>query len=233
MNFQLVPFNCGHTSHTYNYHGLFSFDPSDQILIDAIKIGLCRATKVNPKAPDGRIRGMDELESVNIRGALTELCTEYVLTNEIHQRNIPNAKITRSDEMEDSYEGINQIDLTLTIGDKVYEIETRSSCVKNGIDFGIKFGYFNLIGWYRTSSKPREAKKDFYFMYLFGFDAPETKSRLKNKIEVSFVGSATKSMLQGSLGSDQTMKQTGALYRGINPICATLDFKHTMDEVFR
>ncbi len=232
MNFRPVSFNCGHQSHTYKYHGLFSFDPSDQILSDAIKIGTARATKVNPKAPNGRIRGKDELESVNIRGVLTELCTEYLLKNESQQRNLSNVNIVRSDEMEDNYEGINQIDLTLTIDKEVYEIETRSSCVRNGIDFGINSSYFNLIGWYRTDSKPREAKKDFYFMYLFGFDAPETKDRLKNKIEVSFVGGASKSMLQGSLGSDQTMKQTGALYRGINPICAAFDSKQIMDEIF-
>ncbi len=40
-------------------------------------------------------------------------------------------------------------------------------------------------------------------------------------------------MLQGNLGSDQTMNQTGAQYRGINPICKAYDSKQIMDEIFR
>lgn len=232
MNFSVNSFNCGHNEHRYNNNISCKFNNQDQLLQDSITIGKQRAQKFNPHDPSGRVRSKSELESTNMRGVLAELFTKKILTDEIAKRGI-SATISESDEIIDDYEGKTQVDLSLTIKDKKYEIETRSSCVRNGIDFGIKSGYFNIVGWYNTSSKPHEPKKDFYFMYLYGFDAPETETRFKTEVDVCFVGGATKSMLQGPLGSDDTMKQTGALYRGIKPICAGFDSQQILDEIFK
>jgi len=233
MNFSSNSFSCGHSAHNYNNNILCSFNSQDQLLQDSITKGKQLAQKVNPHDPSGRFRSMSVRESTNMRGMLAELCTKTILTEEIKKREIKNVTITESSPIIDDIEGVTQVDLYLTLGDKKYEIETRSSCVRNGIDFGIKMGYFNIVGWYSTSSKPNEPKKDFYLMYLYGFDAPETQARFNSNVEVCFVGGATKSMLQGSLGSDETMRQTGALYRGINPICAGSDSHQILDEIFR
>lgn len=227
-----MPFSCGHSTHNYQNYTFFSFTKGDQILLDAIRIGKQRATQVNPRDPSGNIRSPKVLEATNIRGALTELCTDYILRQEISNR-MKNVQISQSDEMEDTIEGKTQVDLTLMFANKNFEIETRSSCVKNGIEFGIQSGYFNIVGWYSTASKPGETKKDFYLMYLFGFDAADTLNYLDNRIQVAFVGGASKSMLQGTLGSDETMKQTSASYRGINPICKAFDSQQILDEIFR
>ena len=231
MNKAIQTINCGHPSHTYKNFLSLSFNNNDPSLQKAIAEGRQRAQKVNPRDPSGRIRSLPQLESTNIRGVLAEICTENILMDEIKKLGL-NAQIGKSSDIIDDIEGITQVDLYLTIGDKKFEIETRSSCVRNGINFGITSRFFNIVGWYKTSSKPNEPKKDFYFMYLYGFDESETASRLATNLEVCFVGGATKSMLQGVLGSDETMKQTGALYRGINPICAALDSQQIIDEIF-
>lgn len=231
MNNSTQTINCSHSSHTYKNYLSLSFNNNDPIIQEAIKLGKQRAQLVNPHGPNGKVRSMSLLESTNIRGALAEICTENILREEIKRRGL-NAKIGKSSEIIDNIEGVTQVDLYLTLDDRTFEIETRSSCVRNGVNFGITSGFFNIVGWYRTSSKPNEPKKDFYLMYLYGFDESETMSRLSNTLEVCFVGGATKSMLQGVLGSDKTMKQSGALYRGINPICAALDSTQIMNEIF-
>lgn len=241
MHVKTVSFDCtnvsesyiesDHTAHSYSNYELFTFESGDEELKNAIISGKVQSVIVNPKDTGGRIRSNIELELSNIRGKLSEFCTEYLFQRELSQRGI-NGKLVKSDVLETTIEGVTQVDLTLILDDKTYEIETRSSCVRNGIDFGINSGFINLLGWYSTASKPGETKKDFYLMYLFGFDAPYTASYLKNSIDVAFVAGASKSMLQGSLGSDETLKKSRAHYRGIHPICASLDSKQIMDAIF-
>ena len=241
MNVKTVHFNCknaspsyisaDHSKHFYETYELFRFDKKDDELANAINSGKTQASLVNRKDPGGRIRSKDELELSNIRGKLTEYCTEHLFQNELRKRGI-SGELEKSETLESTIEGVTQIDLTLILDDKTYEIETRSSCVKNGIDFGINSGFINLLGWYSTASKPKETKKDFYLMYLFGFDAPDTRFYLDESIDVAFVAGASKAMLQGSLGSDETLRQSGAKYRGIHPICAALDSNQIMDTVF-
>lgn len=225
--------SCGHPAHTYQNYLSLSFDNTDPLLQKAIEIGKQRSRLVNPSNPSGWIRDTSRLESTNIRGALAEICTEEILSTEIKKREL-HASIEQASEIITGIEGVTQVDLYLTINGKTFEIETRSSCVRKGTNFGITSGFFNIVGWYKTITKPSETKKDLYLMYLYGFDESETMSKLTNNIEVCFVGGATKSMLQGSLGSDVTMKQIqGALYRGISPICAALDSQQILDEIFR
>ena len=220
-----------HSKHSYKTFELFSFDKNDDALADAINSGKNQANLVNRKDPGGRIRSKDEIELANIRGKLTEYCTEYLFQNELTKRKI-HGKLEKSEMLESTIEGVTQVDLTLILDHKTYEIETRSSCVKNGIHFGINSGFINLLGWYSTDSKPNETKKDFYLMYIFDFNASDTRSHLNTSIDVAFVAGASKSILQGSLGSDETLKQTNAKYRGIHPICAALDSKQIMDTIF-
>jgi hypothetical protein len=224
--------DCGHSHEKYQKYIELKFPKDDPILVQAKKRGVDMADKVNINDPSGNPRTLDERIAANCRGALTEIITKILLENSINEKEIQ-ATLTESTEMINTIEGVTQIDLQINIHDNQYEIETRSSCVRNGTEFGITQGFFNIIGWYSTVSKPGETKKDFYAMYLFPFDAPETMSKFDNGITVHFVGGATKGMLQGPLGSDETFRQNGAKYRGINPICAGLDANGFIDNILQ
>ncbi|WP_211198871.1 hypothetical protein [Candidatus Nitrosotenuis uzonensis] len=191
------------------------------------------ARKVNPHNPKEEIRTLPQLEAANMRGRLAELCTKNLLQNELKVRNLPGT-ITESSEFIDSVEGITQIDLILTVNGNKYQIEIRSSCVRNGVYFGITSGFINLLGWYKTDSKQKEPKKDFYLMYLYGFNESETTNKFSNQVDVSFVGGASKLMLQGPLASDKQLKQSvKTLYRCISPICTVYDVDQILNEMFQ
>ena len=232
MVFTEKTITCEQPYEKYQKYIEFNFPKGDPILEQAKKRGIEMAKKVNINDPSGNARTLDERIPPNCRGVLTEMITKSLLQNTINEKNI-DAILTESTEMINTIEGVTQIDLQINIHDNQYEIETRSSCVRNGTEFGITKGYFNILGWYSTSSKPGETKKDFYAMYLFPFDAPETMAKFDNGITVHFVGGATKGMLQGPLGSDETLRQNGARYRGINPICAGLDANGFINKILQ
>ena len=160
------------------------------------------------------------------------LAVKQTFEEEIEKRGI-DATLIESTEMIITVEGVTQIDLQINMSDTKYTLETRSSCVRKGTEFGITSGYFNILGWYNTSSKLGEPKKDFYCMYLFPFDSSLTMNEFEDGLVVHFVGGATKELLQGPLGSDETLKQFGAIYRGINPICAGLDAQKLVNTILK
>lgn len=226
--------HCSHPHPDYQKYVEFNFPKGDPLLEQAKQRGIEMAKKVNINDPSGNARTLDERIPSNCRGALSEIATKILLQNAIDERGI-DATLTESTEMINTIEGVTQIDLQINIHNNQYEIETRSSCVRNGTEFGITSGKINLLGWYSTISKPGETKKDFYAMYLFPFDASDTMSKFDNGITFHFVGGATKGMLQGPLGCDAStmLKQSRANYRGINPICAVLDASKFIDNILQ
>jgi len=224
--------SCIHPHPNYQKYLEINFPKDDEILNTSWKKGIELSKKVNANSPSGIFRDIDERIAANARGALSEAVSKLVLEERISSQNIT-ALVEESGELIETPEGITQIDLAITINDKERKIETRSSCVRNGTEFGITSGYFNIVGWYSTFSKPGEPPKDYYLMHLFPFDASKTLLKFENGLTMHFVGGATKEMLEGSLGSTKSMKQTGASYRGITPICAGMDSLQIINAVLQ
>ncbi len=81
---------------------------------------------------------------------------------------------------------------------------------------------FNIIGWYVTSTKGKEIKKDFYVLVLFPFSLDEIDEKFEDGIELYIAGGAMKEILE-SMGSDTNLKQYRAVYRVISPVTKGLD----------
>lgn len=221
---------CGHTNHTYSKYLEFNFSKEDKILEVVRRKASELTNTLNPKDPSGKIRSLEDHTASVVRGALAEICSKHILEKEIKSRNLKGF-VKESEGLVNTSDGTTEIDLQLVIDGKHFDIEVRSSCVRNGTEFGIRSGYFNIIGWYITSSKSFEPPKDFYLMYLFPFNANETISKIKDKFVMHFVGGATKAMLEGPLGRYKTLKQDGAKYCGISPICAGLDSLQVIEKM--
>ena len=120
--------------------------------------------------------------------------------------------------------GFNQIDLELKINGKHVSIEIRSSfSYKTSV--GRLFGYplingkgaFSIIGWYTSSSKPKEIKKDYYIFGIHQYYPSKIREMLNSTVEVIIASAVSKNTLETE-GYDSTLKQNGAKFRVINPI---------------
>lgn len=216
--------NCGH-NHNYHKYLEFDFSKEDKILQSARDKAHEVATKLNSQyLGSKRIRSDNEKIASSTRGLLAEICTKEILKIEIKEKKL-NAKLIESEGLVETPDGTTQIDLQIEIDgvEKPLDLEIRSSCVRNGTEFGIKSGFFNILGWYTHPTKKFEPPKDFYLMYLFPFDEKYTLSKFDEGFVMHFVGGATKTMLEGPLGRYKNLKQAGVKYCGISPICAGLE----------
>jgi hypothetical protein len=100
----------------------------------------------------------------------------------------------------------NQIDLLLS---DERTVEIRSSCVSNGIRFGVYGGYdgrfaFDVIGPYHNGVKPGERLKDFFLRSLFHFNSNNVAGFVHEALDatrtfplnVYLVGGATRAMME-------------------------------------
>ena len=230
LTFIYKKINCGDKYKNYNTYIEFNITNDESILKESKSRAEQMQSDVNPHSPSGVVRTPDEILYVNYRGCLAELITKKILTTEIREKGISTI-VEDSPGFETDIDGSAQIDLKVINSNTQYNIEIRSSCVRNGTEFGICEKYFNIIGWYKTQTKLSELKKDFYAMVLFPFDECETMTKFENGLTVNFVGGATKAMLQSPLGQYTTLRQSGAQYRGISPICAGLDAKRFIAKI--
>ena len=92
---------------------------------------------------------------------------------EMQKRNIDGEVVATGGFTED-VEGETEIDITLKLPSRNYEVEVRSSCMfqrlKKGLTDPVKG--FGLLGWYTTAAKRKEIKKDIYLSVIFNF-SPE------------------------------------------------------------
>ena len=222
--------SCDH-SHNYHKYLEFNFPKKDEILQIARNKAHELVDKLNSQyLGSNRIRSDDEKISSATRGLLAEICSKKILETEIEKKNLT-VKLIESEGLVETPEGTTQIDLQLGIDGKKFDLEIRSSCVRNGTEFGITSGFFNIIGWYTHPTKKFEPPKDFYLMYLFPFDAKYTLSKFDDGFVMHFVGGATKTMLEGPLGRYKNLKQVGVKYCGISPICAGLDSSQMIEKM--
>lgn len=223
MKISYKSINCGHENHNYCKYVEFAFSKNAEELQTVKHRTNKLIEKLNPRhLGSNRIRTEEEMIGDITRGALAEICSKKLFQEVIEKRNL-NARIDDTAGLNYTSESGTQIDLHLIVNGKKSEIEIKSSCVRNGTDFGIKSGYFNIVGWFVHNAKKFDPPKNFYMMYLFPFDAEKTMSIIEDDFILHFVGGATKNMLEGPLGRYTDLKQYGMKCCGIKPICAGLD----------
>jgi len=229
LNITKRTIRCGHQNHDYQTYYEVSFKPGDSLLESAKTLGLARAKKVHPAGTDGRRRPPDVILRRNILGVLAELATREILETAMRNKRI-SASITHSGVSEIQEWGDTEIDITILVGDKEFEMEVRSSFLRNPLTWGITQG-FDIIGWYTTLTKPTERRKDFYLRVLYNFRESEAPSYIESGLTLYFVGGASKALLQGPRGYNDNLDQQGANYRLIKPICAGRDADKILDEI--
>ena len=126
----------------------------------------------------------------------------------------------------------DQIDITIIVNGEPFTIEVRSSFPYARIEEVIT-KHFSILGWYTTTNKPYEKPKDFYLRVLFPFGKAKQSENLQNGFVLYFVGGATSELLNSSKGGWNNLKQPGASYRTIKPICKGYDVKQILDAIFR
>jgi len=223
--------HCGHQNHDYETYYEVSFEPGDPFLESAKKLGFERAQKVHPAGTDGRVRPPDVIVRRNILGVLAELVSKKILEEAIRNKGV-SASIIQSGVSEIQEWGDTEIDITIQVRESVFEVEVRSSFLRNPLTWGITQG-FDVLGWYTTLTKRAERKKDFYLRVLYNFDEEEASEYIKNGVTLYFVGGASKGLLQGPRGYNTDLDQLGANYRCIKPICAARDADQILDEMLR
>jgi hypothetical protein len=153
------------------------------------------------------------------------------LEEAIRQKQV-NAQIIQSGVSEIHEWGDTEIDISVRVREVLFEVEVRSSFLRNPLAWGITQG-FDVIGWYTTLTKPVERRKDFYFRVLYNFRESEAFRYIENGVTLYFVGGASKGLLQGPKGYNDDLDQPGANYRLIKPICAARDAEQILEEILK
>ncbi len=229
MNILKKEIKCIHSEHTYSNYFTIPFSKDNELLTNAIDEGTKLALKVNPHDPGGHWRSPELIRKKCIYGMLAENTIRYILKKEIEKRNI-DAELLPSHQITDGPKAGSQIDIPIKIDNIVYDIEVRSSFPFAKL-YNVLTYHFDIIGWYRTFTKPSEHIKDYYLRVLFNFDQKYALDKLESGFELHFVGGATKQMLEQSLTWDD-FEQPGAEYKTIKPICNALDAEKILNMIF-
>jgi hypothetical protein len=229
MNIIKKEIKCIHSEHEYSNYFTIPFSKNNELLSNAISEGAQLALKVNPHDPGGHWRSPELIRKKCIYGMLAENTVRHILKNEIEKRNI-DAEVLPSKQITDGPKAGSQIDIPIKIDNIVYDIEVRSSFPYANL-YDVITRHFDIIGWYRTFTKPGEHAKDYYLRVLFNFDQKHALDKLESGFELHFVGGATKQMLEQSSTWDD-FEQPGAEYTTIKPICKALDAEKILDNIF-
>jgi len=212
----------------YKYLKFQYFIEDDSLALQQIKDNAKNLSgKVNPHAPDSRIREYNEIFGKNLGGLLAEYSNRKFL-QEIIDENKINAKI--SDPVYNSSK--NQTDLIITVNGKAKTVEVRSSFSYKTTFERLFEGAFSIIGWYTTENKPAEIKKDFYIFFVHFYNPELAKEKFENKVETFLLGAVSKETLE-QIGQNSELKQ-GSLtkFRIINPIKKAPSFDLTFNQLF-
>ena len=222
--------NCNHPDHSYKEYWGATISKDDPLLLEAKKIGEDTHANYNSNDPSGKSRSEPNKKNNVIYGKLAELVLREILSDEIKSRHVKASILESKDEPVFDYDVHS--DIEVIVNGEPFIIEVRSSFLRRPIPEGIEY-HFDIIGWYTTSSKPYEKPKDFYLRVLFPFDKAKQSENLQNGFVLYFVGGATSELLNSSKGGWNNLKQPGARYRTIKPICKGYDVKQILDAIFR
>lgn len=211
----------------YQYY-LVEFDYIlDKHIIDFVLVKANElSTKVNPHSSGGDYRQSSTRINKLLGGLLTEVAVREILTQEARTSKITYQILGSTFIQEDDLEklGFNQIDLQLLVQENKINIEIRSSFsykTSLGRLFGFPLinnrGAFSIIGWYTSSNKPQELKKDYYVFGIHKYHPSEIMNKVRTKVELYIAGVVSKATLE-RIGDNNSLKQDGAKFRIINPI---------------
>ena len=221
--------NCNHQDHTYKEYWSVKISKDDPLLLEAKKIGEDTHANYNPNDPSGKSRSEPNKKNNVIYGKLAELVLREILSDEIKSRHVKASILESKDEYGFDYDVHS--DIEVIANGEPFIIEVRSSFPYRPIPEAIEY-HFDILGWYTTSSKPYEKPKDFYLRVLFPFGKAKQSENLQNGFVLYFVGGATSELLNSSKGGWNNLKQPGARYRTIKPICKGYDARQILDEMF-
>ena len=199
------------------------------LLLEAKKIGEAPHGNYNPNDPSGKSRSEPNKKNNVIYGKLAELVLREILSDEIKCRHVKASILESKDEYDFDYDVHS--DIEVIVNGEPFIIEVRSSFPYRPIQEAIEY-HFDILGWYTTSNKPYEKPKDFYLRVLFPFGKAKQSENLQNGFVLYFVGGATSELLNSSKGGWNNLKQPGARYRTIKPICKGYDVKQILDAIF-
>ncbi|ADT85186.1 hypothetical protein [Thermococcus barophilus] len=195
----------------------------------------------NRKAPDGRERDEKRMLTSILSGLIAEKLTANILNIVARCLRIDlDIQVDSENINVDTFNYEAHNDIKLTFFDKNITLEVRSS-IPYALDFGrVLNEYFDILGPYLTSYKPKEYFKDYYIRVLFHY--PGVKHRdietftdgvYNEKIQAYFVGGASREDME-RLGKDisQKMKQKSAKYWGISPITRGRDAIEIISLIF-
>lgn len=161
----------------------FSVSQKKELLEEATKL----LVSINPhSANTGEIRSTKTQENDVYAGLLAEFATMIFL----------NSKFKDSAIRPISTTGINQVDIKWKYLEKEYDLEVRSSFVKNGLEFALfaknpktNESYFDVIGpYYQKKYKTNyESVKDLFFRVLFTGNKYNIYDRFINNNEKFYI----------------------------------------------
>jgi len=196
---------------------------------------------VNPHGADGKLRPQDVRFCKSLGGLLAESAFSEYLAAKSRELNAPFSVLgtTFTQEEDLARLGFNQIDLKIRVDETTKDIEIRSSFSYKttlGRLFGVPLidgkGAFSLIGWYSSSNKPTEVKKDYYVFVIHYYEPLEIQRRIYDTVEVYLAGIASRQTLE-ERGEYSSLKQAGARFRIINPLINIPDPVIAIDDILR
>ncbi len=204
------------TSGGYNYVVITLNKKEDGEILSRIKQkAKDDATKVNKKAPNGRIRSDELIQYNNLGGVLAEEVVKIYLNSKTEELKV-SAEI-----FSPPFTGhLEHRDIKIDIDGKIKTIEVRSSFQYRTSLERVFVGAFSLIGNYVTSYKGEEPKKDFYIQVIHRYENPEILEKIDDEVEVFIIGGGSKELFE-KIGEERFLKQEGAKYLLINPINKT------------
>jgi hypothetical protein len=234
-----MEFNIGELQGYGYIKAIFDYN-TDKVLINEIIDKTTRmCNKVNPHGPDGKLRQQDVRFNKILGGLLAEVSLMKFLEKTANEHNIPFEIIesTFNQEEDLSKLGFNQIDARISVNGEIKELEIRSSYSYKttferliGVPLYDGKGAFSIIGWYTSSNKPQEVKKQYYIFAIHLYLPSETQNRIYEKVEVFLAGAASKQTLEDK-GVYTSLKQEGAKFRVINPLNSVPDPINVINDI--
>lgn len=203
--------------HTGGIHNVIKFTYMKGEVVKFVDV----AKKLSKSVPDQDPSGVPRTSHQKFCRALCGIIAENACSIAINKTAEKNRKTIKL-SVKGFESSLRQIDLTLERNSRNFDIEIRSSGhFKQNLE-EVYNRDFSIIGWYVTSKKRKEIKKDFYVLVLFPFLEDTIDKKIESGIELYIAGGATRETLE-FMGSDTDLKQYGAIYHVISPITKGLD----------
>ena len=130
----------------------------------------------------------------------------------------------------------NQIDIAVrrrSTG-KSATIEVRSSNIFKTNTVEVYNRDQSLVGWYATSYKAGEIRKDYYITLYFRHSQDSLQAIMQKRLPltVQIAAGASRAFIE-QYGADDNLKQGGAQFRGVKPIIRCKDVEELALDMYR